>query len=372
VAAPGTIIATTSIMPGRVRIASGARTGAALAVAASAACALAAQERDAFIGRGPAPRINGFADVRYVATDTAGSRNGFALGQFDLFVRSLLSERTDVLAEIVVHPGPRNQFRVVLERLLVTYSRSDRLNIAFGRFHTAIGWYNAAYHHGTWFQTATGRPLVAAFESEGGVLPIHTLGVSVTGAVSGPALGLRYSAEVGNGRASQAGLPTPPQPSLRDNNRLAVNLGLRARPERWRGLELGVSWYADRLTPDTLPPVRERIGAGFVVYRTSALELLGEAVLLRHASAGRTTAVTGGYVQAAYALGMARPYLRYDRVDAASADPLFGHYGLRQGPSAGVRWDVEEFMALKTQVGRLRRSRGATVGRIEVQAAVSF
>lgn len=360
-------------MPGSIAIASGARTGAALAIAASAACTLAAQEpRDPFVARGPAPRISGFADVRYVATDTAGSRNGFALGQFDLFVRSLLSERTDVLAEIVVHPGPRNQFRVVLERLLVTHARSDRLSIAFGRFHTAIGWYNATYHHGTWFQTATGRPLVAAFESDGGVLPIHTLGVSVTGALSGPALGLRYSVEVGNGRASQAGLPAPPQPSLRDNSRLAVNLGLRVRPERWRGLEAGVSWYADRLTPDTLPAVRERIAAGYVVYRTPGIELLAETVVLRHASAGRSTDVTGGYVQAAYSLGIARPYLRYDRVAAAGADPLFGHYGLRQGPTAGVRWDVEEFMALKTQVGQLRRPGGATVGRVEVQAAVSF
>ena len=46
----------------------------------------------------PAPEpkltLHAFADVRYSATDSVGSRNGFALGQFDLFFRSRRSATT--------------------------------------------------------------------------------------------------------------------------------------------------------------------------------------------------------------------------------------------------------------------------------------
>jgi hypothetical protein len=362
-------------MRNRAPYAHGALWCAAFVVAcigdgAAAACAQE-PERYGLPAHAPTLRINGFAEVRYVATDTAGSRNGFALGQFDLFVRSLLSDRFGVLSEIVVHPGARNQFRVVLERVLLSYSRSDRLTAAVGRFHTAIGYYNAAYHHGTWFQTATGRPLIAAFEGDGGVLPIHTLGISMTGVIGSP-LGLRWVAEIGNGRASQAATPPAPQPALTDNNTIAVNAGVRLKPDELRGLEAGVSLYHDRVTPDTLPAMREDIAAAYLVYRTADVELLAEGVAMRHATGGTTTAVDGAYLQASRALGQLRPYVRFDLVDAAPADPLFGFLRRRDGVTVGVRWDVEEFTAVKLQASRLRRTGAPAMGRFEAQVAFAF
>lgn len=351
------------------------RLAAALAWcgAASGAYAQAEPDHAGVPNAGPQLRLNGFADVRYVATDTAGSRNAFSLGQFDLFVRSLLSDRVSILSEIVVHPAPRNQFRIVLERLLLRYSPSDHFNAAAGRFHTAIGYYNAAYHHGSWFQTAAGRPLVAAFESEGGILPIHTLGVSITGTISAAPLGLRYVAEIGNGRASQASTPVPPQPSWTDNNSLAANLGLRLRPERLRGLEVGVSVYTNRVTPDTLPSIRETIVATYIVYRSALVEILAEGVAMRHASSGGPTrAVDGGYLQVSRGFGHLRPYARLDLVDAEPGDPLFGYLGRRRGPTGGIRFDAEEFAAVKLQVSRLTRTNARSVGRFEAQIAFTF
>ena len=57
-------------------------------------------------------------------------------------------------------------------------------NVAVGRYHTAIGYYNNAYHHGKWLQTAAERPHIYDFEDSGGLLPIHNVGVSVSGAIT--------------------------------------------------------------------------------------------------------------------------------------------------------------------------------------------
>ena len=97
---------------------------------------------------------------------------------------------------------------------MLSYSPNDFFSASVGRYHTGIGYYNTAYHHGTWFQTATGRPLIFAIDGDIGVIPIHTLGVSATGAIPSGSLGLHYVAEFGSGRAGQSSAAVAPQPAL--------------------------------------------------------------------------------------------------------------------------------------------------------------
>src|SRR5579883_1284535 len=142
-------------------------------------------------------RMRGFGDISFRGTDQQGQTNGFSLGQLNLFVTSDISEKFKFLSEIVFESGPdnfynvpggnRNNFSVDVERYLLQYSYNDYFNLAVGRYHTAIGFYNTAYHHSTWFQTTTGRPLLFEFEDRGGILPIHNVGVSASGRIpSGP------------------------------------------------------------------------------------------------------------------------------------------------------------------------------------------
>jgi len=57
---------------------------------------------------------------------------------------------------------------------------SERLSEHIGRrYHTAIGYYNTAYHHSTWFQTTTGRPFLFEFEDKGGPFLSITWGVPI-------------------------------------------------------------------------------------------------------------------------------------------------------------------------------------------------
>lgn len=320
--------------------------------------------------------VHFFADVKFSATDSVGSKNGFGLGQFDLFTTSQLSDNLSVLTEATLTALPRNTFSPKLERLMVTFSPSNHFAASVGRFHTGIGYYNTAYHHGTWFQTAVGRPLVFAIDGDIGVVPIHTLGVSVGGEIPSGALGLRYLAEVGSGRAGQSSGAIAPQPSLDDNNTPAVNLALVARPDGIDGLQFGVSVYRDRLTlQDTSrAPLNETIAAAHVAYKTDAVELLTEALAFRRTPRGALPASSsrGYYAQLSRRFGTVRPYARMDYLDIPRSDPLLGFLGRRSGPTVGVRYDFDALAALKVQASHLDQTTRPTMNRLDAQVAFMF
>ena len=324
----------------------------------------------------PRFRIHLFGDVKFSAIDSTGARNGFSLGQFDLFGRSQLSDRLSVLTEATLTALPRNTFSARLERLLLTFSPNDHLAASAGRFHTSIGYYNTAYHHGSWFQTAIGRPLVFAIDGDIGLLPSHTLGVSATGDLPSGPLGLRYLAELGSGRAGQSSAAAVSQPALADNNTPSVNVGLTAHPHRWDGLQVGVSLYRDRLTlQDTSrAPIDEIIGGAHALYKTDAVELLGEWLAMRHRARGDGVAnmSRGWYAQASRRIGAVRPYARYDDVDVPRSNQLFGFLGRRRGPTAGIRYDFDALAAFKLQASHLSQTTRATLKRVDAQVSFMF
>jgi hypothetical protein len=323
----------------------------------------------------PQFRIHLFADIKYAAVDTVGSRSGFALGQFDLFGRSQLSDALSVITEATLTALPRNSYSAKLERLLFTFAPNDWFAASVGRYHTGIGYYNTAYHHGTWFQTATGRPLIFAIDGDIGLIPIHTLGLSVTGQVPSGTLGLRYVGELGSGRAGQSSAAVAPQPALADNNSLAVDLGLYARPTWLDGLQFGASLYRDRITMQdaAVQPIAETIAGVHALYRTETNELLGEALLIRHAPrGGAADDIRGYYLLASRRIASVRPYARYDYVDVPASDPVFAFLGRRSGPSLGIRYDFDALAALKVQAGHLDQTTRPRMNRVEAQVSFMF
>jgi hypothetical protein len=303
-------------------------------------------------------RMRGFGDITFHGDngkDTNGNpdHTAFTLGQLDLFVTSDVSEKFHFLSEIVFEADQTNNFGVDVERLLLQYSHNDYFNVSVGRYHTAIGWYNTAYHHSTWLQTATGRPFLFAFEDQGGILPVHNVGVSITGLVPSGKLGLHYIAELGNGRAWARDAEAV-QNVVDDRNGKAVNLGLFARPAKVPGLQVGFSVYHDKLLP-TRVPISETIVAAHAVMVRPNFEWLNEALVIRHAPQGMTHVyeTPGFYTQISKRIGSFRPYVRYQYVNASDSEPIFGTLtqpvGLRQGPSAGLRYDASESVAFKVQ-----------------------
>src|SRR6266513_442628 len=244
-------------------------------------------------------RIRGFSDVTLHGSNLKGDNTSFSLGQVDLFVTSDISEKLKFLSEIVFEAGRDNSFGVDVERLLLTYSFGDFLNVGVGRFHSAIGYYNTAYHHSTWLQTTTGRPFLFQFEDQGGVVPIHNVGATASGRIPSGALGLHYVAEVGNGRSSRSPLNEPVQNVLDENNRKSVNFAVFARPDAVRGLQAGVSSDQDLVAPENSPRIGEAIFAAHAVDVGLDLEWVNEALVLSHAGQGtsRVFYTPGFYTQ---------------------------------------------------------------------------
>jgi len=307
-------------------------------------------------------RIRGFGDISLHGDTRKGDTTSFSLGQLDLFVTSDVSDKFKFIGEIVFEGGPsnfygvpegeRNTFGVDVERYLLQYSHNDYFNLSVGRGHTAIGYYNTAYHHSSWLQTTTGRPFLFDFEDHGGILPIHMVGVSASGQIPSGSLGLHYVAEVGNGRASRTPLEEEPvQNEIDDQNHKAYNLALFARPEAIRGFQAGFSIYRDVLAPTSAPRVAETILAGHAILIRPKFEWLNEAVLDRHATMGSTAVFNtpGFYTQLSRQFGSYRPYFRYQYVNAANDEPVFPDVALQHGPSLGLRFDASESAALKFQ-----------------------
>ena len=320
-------------------------------------------------------QIRGFGDTTFHGNDMKGSHTSFSLGQLNLFVTSDVSEKFRLLSEIVFEADPTNAFGVDVERLLLQYSQNDYFNLSVGRYHTAIGFYNTAYHHSAWLQTATGRPFLFQFEDNGGMLPIHNVGASATGLVPGTGrLGLHYVAEVGNGRASSSPNAEAVQNVVDENNGKAVNLALYARPDAIHGLQVGFSFYHDRLQPIGLPHIREEIFAAHAVMQRPTFEWLNEALLIRHGPQGQSHVfeTPGFYTQLSKAFGPYRPYFRYQYVNESNADPVFPVVGLQYGPSAGVRFDASEAVALKLQYDRTAFRQQPSVNGLTLQFAFTF
>lgn len=307
-------------------------------------------------------RIRGFGDISLHGDTQKGDTTSFSLGQLDLFVTSDVSDKFRFLGEIVFEGGPdkiygttegqRNTFGVDLERYLLQYSHNDYFNLSAGRGHTAIGYYNTAYHHSSWLQTTTGRPFLYEFEDRGGILPVHMVGVSLSGQIPSGSLGLHYVAEAGNGRASRTPLEEEPvQNELDDQNHKAYNLAAFVRPEGLRGFQSGLSFYRDVLVPANSPRIGETILAAHAVLIRPKFEFLNEALLDRHTLFGTSSVFNtpGFYTQMSRQWSSYRPYFRYQYMNVASNEPVFPGVALRHGPTAGLRFDASESLALKFQ-----------------------
>lgn len=334
----------------------------------------------------PALQILGFGDVNLVA-DTNGPEpdtNQFRLGELDLLFLSNLSDSWRVLVDSVVRVE-ENTFATELERMIVTYAPRDYFELGLGRYNISFGYYSSTYSHNTYFQTAASRPILFEFEDNGGILPEHNTGFTVTGRLPGP-LRLRYLIEVGNGQqlrtteapaadptmsngpgattpsagigesGSDVGHSTDAGQTVRDENRWkALNLGVQVRPSRVPGLQLGANVYYDRLGPRGLPAVREQVVGAFIAYLNEQWEVLAEGARINTRRAGGPRFQSGGfYTQVARQIAGVRPFARYQDVTVPEGEPALGPAFHTRGPSVGLRLDPGPFVTMKFQVDRFR------------------
>jgi len=284
----------------------------------------------------------------------AGSNFSFGVGDISLFINSRLSPKVSYYTELLFTADFTNEWSAEIDRAVLQYKANDYFQIGMGRFNTALGYYANGIGRAKIFQTATDRPFMYSDEDAGGLLPVHSVGVTMTGKIPSGGMGLHWVAELSNGTASMVAGATPVQSLYDENNRKAYNLGLFIKPENLDGFQAGVSVYRDKLEPAGRARIDQDIVGAYAVYNHSGVEFLTEAAILTDSpvTGGASFRTVMGYTQLSRRFGPIQPYVRVEYQGVPQFDPLFPGMGVRKSIEAGVRRDLGQYFVVKAQLGR--------------------
>src|SRR2546430_271750 len=302
----------------------------------------------------PSLQIRGFGDIDFSATDQKGSVSGFDLGQFVLHLASPLSEKVSYFGEVSFTAQPSG-YDLQVERTIIRYDYNDYFKMSFGKYHTPIGYWNTAFHHGAWLQTTISRPEMVKIG--GTFTPIHFVGLLAEGNLPSGGLGLGYSVGLGNGRSS---ILSKAGDSGDSNDNRAWVASVFARPARFYGLQFGGSVYHDKLSPQQGPELREWITSAHLVWTKEHPEFLAEFSNVHHRDiqTSQTFNNQAFYIQVAYRLPWLenkwKPYYRFEYIHKPESEPVLSDVSDLVGSTFGVRYDITNYAAFK---GEYRNTR---------------
>jgi hypothetical protein len=321
----------------------------------------------------PGFQMRGFSNVDWQA-DPTNAKSKIFVGNVDLLINSRLSEKLSVLAELNIEGDSSGEFVIDPERLLLQYEYNNYFNLSVGKYHIANGYYNSVYHHGKWFETAATRPRIMEFEDKGGPLPIHNIGLTVTGQIPSGNLGLHYIAQLGNGGTSQhlrADLPQDPLHTEPQKGKSYL-VGMFARPTT--GLQIGGSLYHDSYELQNSTNISGTIFNAHVALQRPEFEFLNEFFYLRHAERNTTNQWNSYafYSLISHRINKYRPYFRYEFLNFNRNDPFWGDIKKSHGASMGVRYELSDFAALKFEYQRLIQTGRIRSNGLTLQLAFTF
>lgn len=298
--------------------------------------------------------IRGFGHAQYDAKENkrkGKDSNNFTLGGVDLYITSKIARNLFFLNETVFEFDDTGANILDVERVLLKYEYANWLQVSAGRGHTALGYWNQRYHHGVWLHTTTDRPILYRFEDDGGILPVHFVGVEASGRINTAAGQVSYTANVANGRGK---ITDEVQIIKDDNNGKMVGGRLTFEPMFANGLGFGANFLFDTIPANPgvagrSTEIDEIIGGAHFFWVDGPVEFIVEASLIHHNSSFEKNHV-GGYAQLAYQMGDYKPYYRFDYLEIEEGDPFFA--GLdevedTEEHTLGVRYEWFPFAAIK-------------------------
>ena len=330
-----------------------------------------------------------FTDFSYIY-DGNTSTNMFQVHDLDLFVAGKVDKNVSYVSEINFQPSFAD-VKVDFERTFVQYSVNPWFKVSAGRFHTALGYWNDNYHHGSYLQTAASRPTMERFEDTGGLLPVHTTGIEVRGNGVIGSGNMGYIFNIGNGRGPVKE-PTTFFLSYNKSKSISTVLyyefdnGLRFGGSFWRSDLPGGSGLNADSTPATVctpgplgsspmdpnsvaycgPKGTEYIYGAHAIYNSPSIEWLTEYSYMTHsyvegwsnADGSTNTKLNLFYSQFGYHLGQFTPYVRYEINSTSTADAYLNANpgNAAQGLPAttlyyvmGTRYELSSSSALKLE-----------------------
>lgn len=304
--------------------------------------------------------IHGFADVG-VANHNPWNADlkGYNVGNLDFYLTPQLGERTKALFELNFETDTDGSISFDLERAQIGYTFSDEVTVWLGRFHTPFGYMNTALHHGSWIANALRRPKFLNFEDHDGILPVHTVGSWLTGALRGDDGKLLYDVYVGNGQKIIGGV-IDMRNAGNDHGQLIAGgrIGYEWIGGAADGLAFGLHGLSSTITDDQLPQhdTRLRVFGGYAVYDTDRWENISEVYFFDNQDLSGNTGShrsEAGFLQLAYRATFGVPYLRYERAALQQADQYFAQqaFGASYWRAAvGMRYDIDLKSAFKLEL----------------------
>ena len=337
--------------------------------------------------------LHGFIDVGYASA--SGSRPaydnpGFKLGTFDIYLTPQLGDRVKGLVELAFEYGNDGGLGTDLERLQLGYVFSDNLTLWGGRFHTPLGYWNTAFHHGAQIQTSVTRPRMVAFEDQGGIMPSHTVGAWVNAKVDTAMGRWRLDAFVGNSDSLRDGT-LDYNASGYNNSTPAYGFNIGLRPASMPGLTLGLHGLSEKINSYDIATtlngqIELQVLGGYAFFESDNWEIIGEYYGFNNNDtfglAGKNQS-SAGFIQAGYLLAdRLTGFARYEKADLSKKDPYFAlmnngttNFGSSYYQSTiGLRYDVDPRSAMKVQYEQITDdgNAGQTVNWLRAQYSVRF
>jgi hypothetical protein len=330
----------------------------------------------------PPTPLRAFLDVGADFSNHDGENKGFALGSLDFYLTPQLTTNIKAVVELVFEHVRTGDSKSDLERMQIGYTFGDKAIVWVGRFHTPLGYWNTAFHHGKQLQTAVLRPHMIDFEDDGGVLPVHTVGVLGTGATRMGSGRITYDLYAGNAPSIDGGL-LDPNTVGREHPGYSVgfNVGYRFG-ESLDAPKVGVHGYRGDVRDDAVLTnvTRLNILGGYYALDSTAWECIAEYYRFRNEdlSGGRGHFGSwAGFVQLGRRIEAWTPYVRAEKAALDPSDPYFaalsGGHPYTLG-ALGVRYDLSGNAALKVELNRTRTDDPLTESfeRLLLQWAIRF
>lgn len=296
----------------------------------------------------------------------------------DLFATADM-QRFRFLGELFLTEGSQE-----IQRLQLGWRWSEDDTIWLGRFHTPIGYWNTAYHHGTYLQTSISRPGIAEFEGSHGPLPTHLAGLLGEGSIEIDGGGaLHYSLGLGAGPLLNSKLK-PIDVADRDDHRRSHNAGtvvnLGWRPASHARDMVGL--FAARTTIDDsideFDRTRQTLYGVYANWHLDKLRLLGAWYRVSNTFTGISASrerFAAAYLQAEYGLTeRTTAFSRFETTANARADALYlGRFQsfVTQRQMGGVRYELSHRQALTVELSS-QKSFDVSTNRITLQWSAYF
>lgn len=323
--------------------------------------------------------LNLFGDIQFgAATRSEGIRKpepAFAIGVFDMLFTANLEKHFSMTTEFAIQYEPSAPL-AQLERLQLRYQPNKYFFVEAGRFHTDIGYWNNAYHHGRYLQLTTERPRTILLH--GGLLPVHWIGAQAGVSIPAGPGSINIIGSVGTAREKQgSGGHLVHGSALSGVN--AAHAKLEFAGYLHRDLRFGVSGVYDRIPDEAafqrpgLPDqsIDETIGNAYIAFPSIPFVFITEAYVVRHnlnssarpENVGSKWRTIGAFALVGYQIGKFTPYLRGEyinsQVGAFFFDPFYVPEPRSDAPFAvsldakegvvGTRIDVSDWSSLKLE-----------------------